>query len=74
MVVMAIRGRECANRAHEVLLEAKRANSDFGIFVEVAKDLEEVLRMAITRPSLCSRSNYCASRDCESFNRGRESV
>ncbi len=48
MVVMAIRGRECANRAHEVILEAKRANSGFGIFEEAAKELAEALRMAIT--------------------------
>jgi hypothetical protein len=31
-----------------VLVEAKRANSGFGIFVEVAKGYEEALRMAIT--------------------------
>jgi len=49
---MAIRGREYANssheRAHEVLVEAKRANSGFGIFVEAAKEHEEALLIAIT--------------------------
>ncbi len=58
MVVMsnghgsAIRDRESTNRgqerAHEVLLEAKRANSGFGIFVEAAKEHEEALLIAIT--------------------------
>ncbi len=51
-LVMAIRGRESANRrherAHEVLVKAKSANSCFKIFLEAAKEHEEALRMAIT--------------------------
>jgi hypothetical protein len=33
---------------NEVLLDAKRANSGFGIFVEAAKELEEALLIAIS--------------------------